>query len=152
MYNLYIMSNKSEFVLKIYNIPGKNIVDEYITKTKKKLDDLSLNYKIQSITEKDNKFEYDFKPTNNASNNYNTFPFNYFEKFFYNKNPKPDSENLIKNEILINDSNNVNNVIITIFDNEFDSSIGGLKQLEYWLRKRVGGGGVNYKGSKKRVG
>jgi len=121
------MENKIEFILKICNIPGKNIVQNYLNDVKIRLEKLSLNYKLQMLS--DNNIDI-FSGGAEI-----TFPYNYFEKIF---NTTVKDENIVEpsnlEENQPNFNNNIINIIFTIYNvgNNY-GNIGGLKQFEYWL-------------------
>jgi len=127
---LLLMENKIEFILKICNIPGKNIAQNYLNDIKIRLDKLSLNYKLQMLTD-------------NNSDSFSggaemTFPYNYFEKIFnatFKDENNIEPSNLEENQP--NFSNDIINIIFTIYNvgNNY-GNIGGLKQFEYWLSNK----------------
>jgi hypothetical protein len=70
------MDNKIEFILRIFEVPGKHIAESYINEISEQMDRLELKYDFQIITETE---EFD-NIMNGGSDS--TYPYKQFEKVF----------------------------------------------------------------------
>jgi hypothetical protein len=123
------MENKIEFILKIFNIPGKNTTQTYLNDIKIRLEKLSLKYKLEIISDNNDKL---------MGGALITFPYNYFENILNTvfKNEKIiEYNNIEETQYIFED--NISNIILIIYNvgNNY-GNIGGLKQFEYWLAKQ----------------
>lgn len=72
---IYIMTDKVEFVFRIYEIANKHIAETYVNNASNKMDQLSIKYKFQLINEEDgNKIMFGGSDS--------TYPYNLFESVF----------------------------------------------------------------------
>lgn len=68
------MSNKIEFIFKIYEIANKHIAENYVNEVKQQLEEKSIKHSFQLITEPDNNVMYGGSDS--------TYPYNLFESAF----------------------------------------------------------------------
>jgi hypothetical protein len=75
LYIITMTSNEIEFVFKIYDIANSHVSETYVTDISKRMDQLSLTYKFQLISEDDDELRM-------IGGSDSTYPYQYFESTF----------------------------------------------------------------------
>jgi hypothetical protein len=137
------MPNNLEFVLKLYEVSGKNIVRTYIDDISKRLDLLAIKYEFRVINEDDSHY----LNRNMFGGSDSTQPYNFLESFFdklsnrfsgiipentkiKDSNKKSVFDRLFSSfsdnpETVVHSDNITHNVTETPVENEYDTKISG---------------------------